>query len=105
MNSQDNNTKARIIAGLLLVALGTLFLLDNYGIIYFSLPAFLFHWEYILIGIGVYILSTTKNKTAGIILAAIGFFNLVPDFWPLILVGLGVYIILRRNPVKQNLKV
>ncbi len=105
MNTQDNNTKARIIAGSILVVLGTLFLLDNYGIIYFSLPDFLFHWEYILIGIGVYILSTSKNKTAGIILIAIGFFNLLPDFWPLILVGLGIYIILRRNPTKQNIKV
>ncbi len=101
MISRDNNTTARLIAGLILVALGTLFLLDNYGIIYFSLPDFLFHWEYILIGIGIYILSTSRNKTAGIILIAIGLFNLFPEFWPLVLVGLGIYIILKRNKSKS----
>ena len=97
MFSKDNNTTARLIAGLILIALGTLFLLDNYGIIYFNLPDFLFHWEYILIGIGVFIISTSSNKTAGIILIAIGLFSLFPEFWPLVLVGLGIYIILRRN--------
>ena len=97
MFSKDNNTSARLIAGLILIALGTLFLLDNYGIIYFSLPDFLFHWEYILIGIGIYILSTSRNKTAGSILIAIGLFNLFPEFWPLVLVGVGIYRILKRN--------
>ena len=103
MNNQNSNTSARLIAGLILIVLGGLFLLDNYGIIYFSLPSFLFHWEYILISIGLFILATSNNKTAGIILIAIGVFNLFPEFWPLILVGLGIYIILKRNKAKPNL--
>ncbi len=103
MNNQNSNTSARLIAGLILIVLGGLFLLDNYGIIYFSLPSFLFHWEYILISIGLFILATSNNKTAGIILIAIGVFNLFPEFWPLILVGLGIYIILKRNNAKPNL--
>lgn len=103
MNNQNSNTSARLIAGLILIVLGGLFLLDNYGIIYFSLPSFLFHWEYILISIGLFILVTSNNKTAGIILIAIGVFNLFPEFWPLILVGLGIYIILKRNNAKPNL--
>jgi predicted membrane protein len=103
MNNQNSNTSARLIAGLILIVLGGLFLLDNYGIIYFSLPSFLFHWEYILIAIGLFILATSNNKTAGIILIAIGVFNLFPEFWPLILVGLGIYIILKRNNAKPNL--
>jgi predicted membrane protein len=103
MNNQNSNTSARLIAGLILIVLGGLFLLDNYGIIYFSLPNFLFHWEYILISIGLFILVTSNNKTAGIILIAIGVFNLFPEFWPLILVGLGIYIILKRNNAKPNL--
>lgn len=102
MKTNDNNTTARLIAGLVLIVLGGLFLLDNYGIIYFSLPNFLFHWEYILIGIGVFILSTSRNKTAGVILIAIGIFNLFPGFWPLVLVGLGIYIILKRNKTKSD---
>lgn len=103
MNNKNSNTTARLIAGLILIVLGGLFLLDNYGIIYFSLPNFLFHWEYILIAIGLFILATSNNKTAGIILIAIGVFNLFPEFWPLILVGLGIYIILKRNNSKSKI--
>lgn len=99
-----NNTPARLIFGIILIVLGGLFLLDNYGItsFSFSLPDFLFHWEYILIGLGLFIILSYNNKTAGIILITIGFFNLFPDFWPLILVGLGIYIILRRKSPKDS---
>jgi predicted membrane protein len=98
----NNNTTARLIAGLILIVLGGLFLLDNYGIIYFSLPNFIFQWEYILIAIGAIILATSHNKTAGIILIGIGLFSLFPDFWPLVLVGLGIYIILKRSKPKSD---
>lgn len=98
----NNNTTARLIAGLILIVLGGLFLLDNYGIIYFSLPDFIFQWEYILIAIGAIILATSHNKTAGIILIGIGLFSLFPDFWPLVLVGLGIYIILKRSKPKND---
>ena len=98
----NNNTTARLIAGLILIVLGGLFLLDNYGIIYFSLPDFIFQWEYILIVIGSIILATSHNKTAGIILIGIGLFSLFPEFWPLVLVGLGIYIILKRSKPKSD---
>jgi len=98
----NNNTTARLIAGLILIVLGGLFLLDNYGIIYFSLPDFIFQWEYILIAIGAIILATSHNKTAGIILIGIGLFSLFPEFWPLVLVGLGIYIILKRSKPKND---
>ena len=104
MNTQKTNTSARLIAGLVLIVLGGLFLLDNYGIttFSFSLPDFLFHWQFILIGIGIFILATSSNKTAGIILIAIGLFTMYPEFWPLVLVGLGIYIILKRNKSKDD---
>lgn len=104
MKTQNSNTTARLIAGLVLIVLGALFLLDNYGITAFSLslPDFLFNWEFILIGIGLFILATSSNKTAGIILIGIGLFSMYPEFWPLLLVGLGIYIILRRNKSKDD---
>ncbi|MDX1700023.1 MAG: DUF5668 domain-containing protein [Melioribacteraceae bacterium] len=103
MNSNDKNTTARLIVGLLLIGFGALFLMDNYGLIDFSLPYYLFRWQFIIVGIGIYILVTTKNKTAGIILISIGIFTLYPQFWPLVLVGLGAYIILKRNRSKNFL--
>lgn len=102
MDNQNSSTTARLITGIILIVLGGLFLLDNYGIIYFSLPRFLFHWEYILIAIGIYILATSSNKSAGIILISIGLIFRFPQFWPLLLVALGVYIILKRN-IDKNL--
>ncbi len=97
MDNNSSNMSTRVITGLILIVLGGLFLLDNYGIIHFSLPDFLWHWEYILIGLGTLFIVTSQNKTAGIILIVIGLFNLFPEFWPLLLVALGVYIILKRN--------
>lgn len=102
MDNQNSSTTARLITGIILIVLGGLFLLDNYGIIYFSLPRFLFHWEYILIAIGIYILATSSNKSAGIILISIGLIFRFPQFWPLLLVALGIYIILKRNIDKNS---
>lgn len=104
VNEQNNNTQVRLIAGIILILLGVLFLLDNYNIIDLIIPRFLLQWEFIPIGIGVYLYTSSRNKTAAIILIAIGLFNLAPQFWPLLLVGLGIYIILKRNKVTpQNL--
>lgn len=97
MDKNNSNITARISTGFVLIVLGGLFLLDNYGIINFSLPDFLWHWEYILIGLGTILLITSQNKTAGTILVLVGLLNLFPEFWPLILVALGIYIILKRN--------
>ncbi len=102
MNNDNNNTTARLIAGLVLIVLGGLFLLDNYNIINFTIPHIFLQWEYILIAIGIYISVASNKKTLGIILIAVGFLNLLPNFWPLILVGLGINIILRRNKSCNN---
>ncbi|PID57449.1 MAG: hypothetical protein CR986_08905 [Ignavibacteriae bacterium] len=98
---KNENNIMRLIVGLILIVFGGLFLLDNYGIINFSLPDFLWHWEYILIAIGIVLFVTHGNKTAGTILIVIGFLNLFPEFWPLLIVALGIYIIMKRNPVSS----
>ena len=87
----------RIIMGIIFIVLGTLFLLDNYDLIYFELPDFIFHWQVIFIIIGIVLLVTAQNKTAGIIILAIGLFNFYPELWPLIFVFIGLAIIYRRS--------
>lgn len=104
MEKSNSNITTRVSVGIVLIVLGGLFLLDNYGIVNFSLPDFLWHWEYILIALGVFFLVTSKNKTAGTILIVVGLFNLYPEFWPLLLVALGIYIILKRNGEHKNFK-
>lgn len=85
----------RVIIGILLIILGALFVLRNYDILDF--PYEYFTWEYFFILIGILFFFLSRNKTAGIVLMAIGLFNLLPELWPLLLVLVGVYIIFGRK--------
>lgn len=92
-----------LILGLALVILGGLFLMDNFNVIYFDVPYWVFRWQSILIIIGLLLLANSENKTAGFVLIAIGVFGWWPELWPLVLVGLGFYILYRRKyPVVKN---
>jgi predicted membrane protein len=90
---------ARIIIGLMLIVFGALFLLDNYDIYYF--PFEILSWQYFLIALGLLFLIISKNKTAGIVLVAIGLFNIIPELWPLIFVIIGLLIILRKHGYRR----
>ncbi len=90
----NSNYRSRIILGVLLVALCTLFLLDNYNIISFSFPFQIFDWRNILIIIGVFLLSSARFEP-GIILISIGLIGHFPQFWPILLVILGLSIIFK----------
>jgi len=93
--------RGRVIVGLLLVILGTLAVLHNYGII--DLSEYPLSWEYFFIVGGLLFMLLSQNKLAGIIFFSIGLFNLVPELWPLILVMIGLYIIFgRRYQWKRN---
>lgn len=85
----------RVIIGILLIILGALFVMRNYDILDF--PYEYFTWEYFFILIGLLFFFLSRNKTAGIVLMAIGLFNLVPELWPLLLVLVGLYIIFGRK--------
>ncbi|TSA29858.1 MAG: hypothetical protein D4R68_01570 [Ignavibacteriales bacterium] len=85
----------RVIIGILLIILGALFVLRNYDILDF--PYEYFTWEYFFILIGLLFFFLSRNKTAGVVLMAIGLFNLVPELWPLLLVLIGLYIIFGRR--------
>ncbi len=85
----------RVIIGILLILLGTLFVMRNYDMLDF--PYEYFTWEYFFILIGLLFFFLSRNKTAGVVLMAIGLFNLVPELWPLLLVLIGLYIIFGRK--------
>ena len=91
------NINFRLIIGLALVVLGGLFLLDNFHVIYFDVPYWIFKWQSILIIIGLILLANSDNKSAGFILIAIGLFGWFPHLWPLLLIGIGVYILYKRK--------
>ena len=95
----------RIWAGLFLLLIGGVLLLDQMG---FPLPDFLFKWEFILIALGLFIGLRHRFRGAGwLIMIAIGSAYLAQDYyhdfnihrfiWPGILIFVGLMIILRPN--------
>ena len=84
-----------VIIGLVLIIVGSLFMLDNYNIV--TIPYEYLSWPYFFIAVVILFLLLARNKTAGLVLLAIGLFNLWPELWPLILVLIGLHIIFGRN--------
>jgi len=104
----SNSQSGRLGFGIILILVGSLFLLDNLNLIPFDIMYNLFRWQTILIVIGLVLLATKPNKGAGLVLLAIGVFFLLPDilhmpyfrfrlFWPVLLIFLGFMYILRQR--------
>lgn len=102
--NREVNQKGKIVAGVLIVVIGSLLLVNN---IAFNLPTWIFHWSNILILIGLVIGAKHNFRNgSGIILIIIGaFFTLkealenVIDFdkigWPALIIAIGLFLILK----------
>jgi predicted membrane protein len=93
----------RPLGGLILVIIGTVFLVDRMDL---DVPRWIFSWEMLLIGIGLYIGARRSFQPGGWIVPIIlGVAFLVQEeflghdarhfFWPVFLIGIGLYMILR----------
>ncbi|MCC5929554.1 MAG: hypothetical protein JJU28_09940 [Cyclobacteriaceae bacterium] len=96
-----------LLLGGLFIVIGTLWLLNNAGLLQeYNLNNY-FKWYYILLVVGVYSLLTNSNLTGGLVLIAISLFFILPrqfgihPDWsiiiPMILILIGVIIIWRKN--------
>lgn len=108
METTKNTIDKRIVFGLILIVLGSLFLLNSFNIIDFYLPRIIFSFPFMLFLAGIIILVNSTKKVFGGILTAIGFLFLLPKIFPsihieghviipVILIGLGIYIILKQR--------
>lgn len=69
-NKEVDNQKGKVLAGSLIVVIGALLLLDNFGL---NLPSWLWHWSNILILIGLFIgFKHNFKNSAWFILVLIG---------------------------------
>lgn len=104
--SHHENSNSKTWLGIVLVLLGSFFLLDNLGMMPSFLPYWIFGWETIFILIGGAMVVTGRRE--GIIFLGIGTFFLLPDildiphfrirdWWPIVLIALGLSIFLRRR--------
>jgi hypothetical protein len=94
-----------MIPGMILVAIGTLFLLDNLHIVHVS--TWFAYWPVILIAVGLVKLvdsTHTGGQIAGGVLMAVGGLFLadnlgylrIDQMWPLILIAIGLFLLWNR---------
>ncbi|MEO1051763.1 MAG: DUF5668 domain-containing protein [Bacteroidota bacterium] len=101
------------VLGIVLLIIGSLFVMKNLGFIPYHIKYYVFHWYNILLLFGTLLLFSRENRDTGIILAAIGgfflfrdlgylhFYHLI-DFWPVALIVAGLMLLLKKKPVEQN---
>lgn len=113
-----NNNKRSLILGCIFIALGGIFLLENFNVLPYDFFDIIFSWESILILIGAILVATRENKIPGFVMIGIGGLFLLESFvrdvfrwywfdapdliWPLAIIGIGVAIILRGNKSKDD---
>lgn len=105
---ETKHTDKRLIVGVIIVLVGLVILASNFGVLPSNIKYYLFHWEVIIMGIGLIALLTSEHKGTGIILIAVGgafylrnFIDLHFNFWqlfiPSMIILLGLVLIFRRR--------
>ncbi len=104
-------TTPRLVFGLLIVAVGLLFTLDNLGLA--EAHDILRYWPAIFIALGVARLWSGFQRAKGVLWIVLGLVLLLPvvsdeielqdlvERWPLFLIGLGVYFVWRSFAVRR----
>ncbi|ARS36823.1 LiaF transmembrane domain-containing protein [Pontibacter actiniarum] len=99
-----HSTGGKVMAGLLLIAVGVLILASKLNI--FFLPYWVFSWQMFLIVLGLFIgFRHNFRKSGWLVLVLIGTVFLINDlvagfnlriyFWPILLIGIGLWVMLK----------
>jgi len=99
----DSSNRKRAILGIILVVIGSIFLLDNLGF-RIDLPWYIFRWPIVFIIIGV-VNVFSGNLRPALLFFGLGIFfylNLfdvidIRDYWPVILIIIGLTFIFRKS--------
>jgi predicted membrane protein len=105
----------RFLAGIVLITVGTVLLINYMDLIPYELPKVIFSWTTLLILLGVIFLLTERNSSTGVILILIGSVFFIADFqqisvWevmkyaiPVGLIIAGLLLLLRKQsyPLKK----
>lgn len=108
------SSNGRSWLGIVLIILGTIFLLKNLQIFPYEIQRLVFSWQAILLFLGVIIVSKSRDNFMGILFIGIGGISLLLkifhysfrdffyEYWPFLLIALGLYIIYRRKDFTQS---
>lgn len=104
----------RFFLGFILLVIGVVMIMERAGFLRWEVYDFLLSWKMLLVAIGAFIFIN-GNRAAGVIVAAVGTFFLLPDifpnyyeikrfFWPaiLLIVGLLVMVAPRRKKFERE---
>jgi len=102
------NSNHRVIIGVILVLAGLFLVIRNTGFFPSFIENIIFSWPMLLITIGAVMSIGASEKTAGIIVMAVGAFFLIPKifsetfhmynmFWPSIFIIVGIIFIVSRH--------
>ena len=97
----------RSLLGVLLLLVGAVLILNNFNVIPFHIPYYVFSWKMILIVIGLFLILIKGKNSEGFVLISIGgvflamdIFNIsfrdVGGFWPIVLVLVGIGLLIRN---------
>ena len=99
----------RAIIGIILIALGTIFLLDNMGYDMY-LPYYLFSWPAVFVVLGVINLLSGNSRSSLIFFGLATIFYLhhynvvrIGEIWPVVLIIIGLSFIFRRRGQARNI--
>ena len=102
----------RNIAGIVLVVVGGLLLLNTLNIVGFSMSHYIFSWKTLLIAIGAVIVFKRENQITGYMFIGVGvvfwalsfagfYISFGKVFLPLMLIVIGIVVITRRGGWKN----
>lgn len=112
VKSTKGSIKTGTIWGILLIAIGSLILVDNFDIINIHWQ-YVLSWQVVLIVVGMFLLCDKNSRTVGYVLIAAGAFFLLPKFitisdtlrklfWPSLLIILGCMLIWGKRTRKAK---
>jgi predicted membrane protein len=107
-NGVSNYSNKRVILGILFVGIGSVLIINNFGLLPPSLKPIILSWQMLLIAIGSLNLIFGGKKTTALITLSIGTFFIIPKifdipvetrklFWPTIFIIIGLVMIFVRN--------
>ncbi len=110
-NHQTENPNGRLIAGVIILTAGLLFMLNNFNVLPFNIRHYIFSWKTLLIAIGALNLLFSHNRTAGFILITVGVAFWIPDIfmlpihagrfiWPLAIIAVGLFLLFKGQDSK-----
>jgi len=106
--NQHNVTNNRVVIGVVLVLAGLFLVIRNTGIFPDFIDHIIFSWPMLLVAIGLVMTLGASEKTAGVIVMAVGGFFMIPllfretfhmynMFWPSIFIIIGIIFIVTKR--------